>query len=64
MAFKMSSKYRGWLLVETGHRYYHAINGKVRLVVGMLKHSDREDLYRRFKQVVDDFERIGNESEG
>lgn len=64
MTFKMSSKYRGWTLVETGHRYYHACKGMVRIAVGMLKQGDREDLYRRFKQAVDDFERIGNESEG
>lgn len=64
MAFKMSHQYRGWVLVETGNRYYHAIKGKVRIAVGLLKHGDREDLYNRFKQAVDDFERIGNESEG
>ena len=56
MAFKASNKHRGWTLVETGHRYYHAYKGSRRVLVGLLKRGDKEELCKRFKRIVDEME--------
>ena len=53
MSFKTTNQYRGWKLVETGHNYYHACKGNLRVAVGSIKHGDREELVKRFKRVVD-----------
>lgn len=48
--------HKGWLLVETGHNYYHAIKGRLRVAVGSIKHGDRDELMRRFRSIVDGLE--------
>lgn len=48
--------HKGWLLVETGHNYYHAIKGSRRKVIGGVKHGDHAELMRRFKRIVDELE--------
>ena len=53
-------KYRGWVLVETGHRYYSACRGSLRAVVGSIRHGDQEELFKRFKRVVDEIEGVRN----
>ena len=53
MSYKTTDTYRGWKLVETAHYYYHACKGSVRVAVGSMRHGDREELTKRFMQVVD-----------
>lgn len=54
-AMGKGSTYRGWMLVETGHRFYHACKGTIRICVGAARHGDMEELRRRFRKTVDDF---------
>lgn len=56
MSYKTTNTYRGWTLVETGHNYYHACKGNLRVAVGSIRHGDREGLTKRFKEVVDGLE--------
>lgn len=53
-------RYRGWVLVETGRRYYSACKGSLRAVVGSIRHGDQEDLFKRFKRIVDQIEGDGD----
>ena len=55
-------RYRGWVLVETGQRYYSACKGSLRAVVGSIRHGDQEDLFKRFKRVVDQIEGDSHDS--
>lgn len=48
--------HKGWLLVETGRNYYHAIKGSRRKAIGGVKHGDHAELMRRFKRIVDELE--------
>lgn len=56
MSYKTNGIHKGWRLVETGRNYYHACKGNLRVAVGGIKHGDREELYKRFKAVVDGLE--------
>lgn len=56
MSYKTTNTYKGWQLVETGHNYYHACKGNLRVVVGSIRHGDREELSKRFKKIVDGLE--------
>ena len=56
MSYKTTNTYRGWKLVETAHYYYHACKGSVRVAVGSMRNGDREELTKRFMQVVDKVE--------
>ena len=56
MSFKSTNSYKGWKLVETAHNYYHACKGSFRVVVGSIRHGNREELTQRFKKVVDGME--------
>ena len=56
MSNKTTNTYRGWSLVETGHSYYHACKGSLRVAVGGIKHGDRAELSERFKKIVDGLE--------
>lgn len=56
MSFKSTVNYKGWKLVETAHNYYHACKGSLRVVVGSIRHGNREELTERFKKVVDGME--------
>ena len=56
MSYKTTNKHRGWKLVETGHRYYHAYKGGRRVAVGGLRHGDREELTNRFIAIVEELE--------
>ena len=49
------AKYKGWYLVETGHRFYHACRGSLRICVGPLRRGDKEELRKRFRAIVDEF---------
>lgn len=53
MSYKTTSNYKGWKLVETGHNYYHACKGNLRVAVGSIRRGDREELAKRFKKIVD-----------
>ncbi len=56
MSYKTTNAYKGWSLVETGHSYYHACKGNLRVPVGSIKHGDRAELSERFKKIVDGLE--------
>lgn len=56
MSYKTTNTYKGWTLVETGHHYYHACKGNLKVVVGGIKRGDREELSKRFKKIVDGLE--------
>lgn len=49
-------RHKGWLLVETGHNYYHACKGNLRVVVGPLRRADFAELVKRFREIVDGLE--------
>ena len=48
--------YKGYQLVETGHRYYSACKGSARIPVGSVRRGDFNDLCRRFMAVIDELE--------
>lgn len=50
--------YKGLTLVETGHNYYSACKGAIRIPVGSIKHGDHADLHRRFMVTVDRLETL------
>lgn len=56
MSYRTTNAYKGWQLVETGRNYYHACKGTLRVAVGSIRHGDREDLTKRFKNIVDRLE--------
>lgn len=56
MSYKTTNNYKGWKLVETAHNYYHACKGGKRVMVGAIRHGDREELTKRFIQVVEEIE--------
>ena len=49
-------KHRGFVLVETGHRYFHACRGTERVAVGSIRHGDFDELCERFRHAVDEYE--------
>ena len=56
MSYKTTNTYKGWQLVQTGHNYYHACKGNLRVAVGSIRRGDREELTKRFKEIVDGLE--------
>ena len=59
MSYKTAYSYKGWTLVNTGSNYYSACKGNVRVAVGSIRHGDKADLTRRFRQKVDMMEARG-----
>ena len=46
-------RHKGYILVETGHNYYHACRGTERIAVGSMRHGNREELWNRLVRIVD-----------
>lgn len=51
---RTTPKYKGYLLVETGRRYYSACKGADRIAVGSIRHGDWADLVDRFRKRIDE----------
>lgn len=49
-------KHKGFILVETGHNYYHACRGGERVAVGSKRHGDGDELWRRMVRIIDERE--------
>lgn len=47
-------KHKGFILVETGHNYYHACRGGERIAVGSKRHGDADELWNRMVRIVDE----------
>lgn len=51
---RTTPRYKGYVLVEVGHRYYSACNGSKRIAVGSIRHGDWADLVDRFRKRIDE----------
>lgn len=49
----LTTRYRGWLLVETATDYYCACRGAERVLVGSAKRLHMAELVSRFRHAVD-----------
>ena len=56
--------HRGWLLVETGHNYYSACKGNLRVGVGSMRHADKGRLVAQFRRKVNELEGDNDAAQG